>query len=763
MILNPTKYNNPQRVISGLVNFVFNGDTILLCDTSLGAVNLSLLEIPFDKWNTNYKLYIVDNTNNSAINNITINAPVGFQINGSSSLVISTNGGTALVTITSNTAYIGLLSTAGSGGGNIEIFNQSLPISPAATSMNFIGIQATAIGGAITIQNNFISLTNAALNSLISTNSLIPSQQYNITDAIFGNNPFPHNVYVNATSINSISIVGSGEFFNADYNNIGNYSGVTGFVANQGVWTQTLIVVIGNVCIWNNLQYVNLTGVNDPLTPPDLDLVNWQFLTYNITNGYIVNYDEINYNSASNQIEYRKDILSNEVEAYQVGIRSSLNDFAWGNLGVNSNKVIQDSIFAICNTKITGRVFNNSITAALVYFFDSAIPLNWGVTNDFAYNSISLNFQPLYFQFFSGSTTAFNNIIRTDGTIINYQEFLSNVFNACSVLIKNENLFRNNTITNSTSTVNIVNTFTGFFAFNVFNAMRTLVISSSSDVISNVGQLSDFIINETTSQVAFNEITNNSRLEVTLLNTAGIFYNSIKDLSVMSFGTNTAIIGNSGIGKGFGNILVNGSNWYMQTNNNEHCGNCLDNSEVIITNCNGGLSLNNFSALTSIKMLNYTGGIMTRLNVISGIFGSNSFVETKNFTGVYSAGNGSIEIELDLRDSSIYDLPTQTLTIPVEYKNFGGIYILNNSNLLQINKIINLERSFETTFRITSGTTAFNTTAVGIVAGFGEIISSFSPTPYTFNLVYRFLGNDYIKIRNQSTALNEVTQVGLFV
>jgi len=39
MILNETKYKNPQRTILGAINFVFNGDTIILCDTALGIGN----------------------------------------------------------------------------------------------------------------------------------------------------------------------------------------------------------------------------------------------------------------------------------------------------------------------------------------------------------------------------------------------------------------------------------------------------------------------------------------------------------------------------------------------------------------------------------------------------------------------------------------------------------------------------------------------------------------------------------------------------
>jgi hypothetical protein len=765
MILNSTKYQNPQRIITGLVNFVFNGDTILLCDTSLAAVSVTLLEIPNDQWNTTYKLYVVDNSNNAGTNNITIVAPIGFLINGASSLTISNNGGTALVTITSNTSYIGLLSSAGGGVGSISVLNQSVLISSAATSMNFIGIQASAVGSAITIQNNFISLTSAAFNVLVSANGLIPSQQYNITDAIFGNSTIPHNVYVTATSVNSISILGAGKFFNADYNGIGNYSGVTGYIGNLGVWTQTLVVAIGNVCIWNNLQYVNLTGVNNALIPPSADAVNWQFLTYNITNGYIVNYDQITYDVTSNEIQYRKDILSNEVEAYQVGIRSSLNDFAWGNRDIISNKVMQDSIFAICNTKITIGVNNNSITSALVYFFDAAIPLNWGVTDSFEYNSISFNFRPLYFQFFAGSATSNNAISVTYGSIINYQDYFQNVINACSVTIKNENLFSNNTISNSLL-VNIVNTFTGNFSYNVFNAMIGLRLSSSSEIISNVGQYSEFLINETTAPVSYNEITNNSKLEVIVLNSAGIYYNSVKDFSTMSFNTNSGIIGNGGVGKGFGNILTNGSNFTILTNSGQHHGNIIDNSEIRISTCSGGISHNSLTGQSSIILLSYTLGIMKLLDLTNAQLGNITLNETKSFTGVYCAGNGSIEIEIDCSDVTIYDLATKTLNIPSQYFMFGGIYILTNANGLQINKILNLSSIFETTFRISFGTTTFITTGVGAVIGVGEIVSTYSPAPYSFNLVYRTKGDDYIKIKQQNIALtdtNEVTEVGLFL
>lgn len=103
-MLDSNKYNNVSRKVSGDV-IVDNSDVILLCDTTSLPCNINLAEIPANKWSTQYKLYIKDDTNNCSVNNITVIAPIGFKVNNSNSLIINTNGVSALIEITTNTDY----------------------------------------------------------------------------------------------------------------------------------------------------------------------------------------------------------------------------------------------------------------------------------------------------------------------------------------------------------------------------------------------------------------------------------------------------------------------------------------------------------------------------------------------------------------------------------------------------------------------------------------------------------------------------------
>jgi hypothetical protein len=151
MALNSTYYPNNQRVIAGTAT-LYQSDCVLLCDTSLAAVSFTLLEIPSDYWETTWKLYVVDNSGNSATNNITINAPTGYTINGSSSLVINSNGGVCVVTVSSNTKFLGVLSYTTGGGGNIAVLSDGTPVTSAATSFDFASVfNVTATGGAVSI------------------------------------------------------------------------------------------------------------------------------------------------------------------------------------------------------------------------------------------------------------------------------------------------------------------------------------------------------------------------------------------------------------------------------------------------------------------------------------------------------------------------------------------------------------------------------------------------------------------------------------
>jgi hypothetical protein len=151
MQLPSTYYPNNSRVVVGTPQ-IFTDDVILLCDTSLAPVTINLLEIPDDSWMTTYKLYIVDNSSNASVNNITINAGVGQLINDLPSITISTNGEAALVRIVSNNQYIST-SSGGVVANALEVLNESVSITPNASSMNFVGdyVTATAVGSAVTV------------------------------------------------------------------------------------------------------------------------------------------------------------------------------------------------------------------------------------------------------------------------------------------------------------------------------------------------------------------------------------------------------------------------------------------------------------------------------------------------------------------------------------------------------------------------------------------------------------------------------------
>jgi hypothetical protein len=411
---NSTKYKNTSRIISGTTNFVFDNDVILLCDTSLGIVDLTLLDIPSGNFSTQYKLYIVDKSNNASVNNITIKAPTGLTVNNSATAVINVNNGVAVVTISSNTTYnVQYNYVIGGGGGNpLIIKNEGTVITPSATSIDFVGspvnatavgndvtvdivdngghpiqienegttitpdvakinftgsiVNATAVGNDVTVDISlgFISVTYATLLTLIGSNSLVPTQQYLITDAIFTSTVLEQvAILVTAVTTNEISLTGSGIFLNADYQNIGNYSGVTGFVAQTGGYNLSGVYAIGDVAIYGNLQYVNISGANtgDPETTP----VDWTLLSKSSTNGYITEIDIVKYDVSTNYITYREDVRNNRIENNFLRDITDLEAFyvfQWGNNKVAENTILGNSFFDIQYQ--LGTIYNNLVNNA---------------------------------------------------------------------------------------------------------------------------------------------------------------------------------------------------------------------------------------------------------------------------------------------------------------------------------------------------------------------------------------------------------------
>ena len=136
MALNATAFPNISRIVAGSVT-LFPNDGILLCDTSIAPVTMTLLEIPANSWQTTWKLYVLDNSNNALAQNITISAPVGYTINGVSNIVINVNGGGCVVTITSNTTFLGQLNYSTGGGNPLIIESDGAVVTPTAASLDF--------------------------------------------------------------------------------------------------------------------------------------------------------------------------------------------------------------------------------------------------------------------------------------------------------------------------------------------------------------------------------------------------------------------------------------------------------------------------------------------------------------------------------------------------------------------------------------------------------------------------------------------------
>jgi len=327
-----TKYPNNSRVVSGTVT-LYRDDVILLCDTSIAPVIINLFEIPDNYWSTQWKLYIIDNSNNASVNNITINAGSGQTINTFSSLVLNTDGSTSLIRIVSNENYIAALSSISSGYNLIKDEGVALP---QRTTIDFIGefVVANDSGSEtqVTVNPAIKEVTNLQLTNLISSNSLVKGLLYKVTDP-----PYLLNITLLAIDTNQVSSEGDGLLFVADYQGFGDYSAVVGFNSQLGLWNGALTPVIGDVVIWNNLHWLNLTGINTT-TYPNLDNINWTQLTKTTTTGYLIEPVRSEYNPQNNKVLRIKDLRLNEVEyALNSGQDSFLN-FPFGNNVFQGNR-----------------------------------------------------------------------------------------------------------------------------------------------------------------------------------------------------------------------------------------------------------------------------------------------------------------------------------------------------------------------------------------------------------------------------------------
>ena len=710
MILSPTTYPNTSRTISGLINPVFRTDSILLCDTTTGAVAIQLAEIPQGYWSTQYRLYVIDSSGLANVNNITITAPVGYTINGSSSVTINVANGRCILKISSDTTYLASFSY-GTSAGNLAILDQGVLLTPTCTSINFLGanVTATNIGDAVSVNvsNDFVTLTYAQLTTLASTNLLLPNTNYLITDAEFGSTPIiPTSVLVTAVTTNKVSLTGQGIFFNADYQAVGNYSGVPTFNSNKGVWSPLTIVVVGDVVIWNNFMYLNTTGINTP-SNPSADVVNWQLLTYSVTNGYILEIDAIEYQQSTNWIIKRSDLRLNVVERSVPGAVNSLNGFAWGSDKIFTNSVTNNSCLDIGRADVKIQLSNNVL-----------------VGSEFTLGDVN---QPCLVNMSGNTYTNSRLRVIIENSSFNENTFVNSGFQSDS----NIGSFQGNYVSGSLVTLT---TNDGAVDFNIiensaFYILNNLVLGQ---VTNNVISDSQFSIgNQNNAEIQYNRISSHSK--VTILNNLGLF----GEFSP----------------KGGGNIVEQGSEIIIETNNAQIFGNSFsDFTSVNIPTNNSSISTNHWYEVTFNLSVNSVGIIG---NVAYGLSLTASALTMQINGGIAGQGQNTIAYELDLSDPSIYNGGTNTLTIPSTIADFFGAYTLTNAGASIIDKINNLNGRWTTLFLNDGGTTTFNSVAVGGAVA-GQIISPSGVASYP--IVYRLNGQDYISFKLLGTfvGLNQV-------
>jgi len=711
MILSPTTYPNTSRTISGLINPVFRTDSIILCDTTTGAVALDLAEIPQGYWSTQYRLYVIDSTGNANINNITINAPVGYTINGSSSATINVANGRCILKISSDTTYLASFSY-GTSAGNLAILDQGVLLTPTCSSIDFLGanVTATNIGNAVSVNvtNNYVTLTYAQLTILANTNLLVPNTNYLITDAEFGSTPIiPTSVLVTAVTTNKVSLTGQGIFYNADYQAVGNYSGVPTFNSNKGVWTSATIVVVGDVVIWNNFMYLNTTGINTP-TNPSADVVNYQFLTYSTTNGYILEIDAIEYEQGFNWIIKRNDLRLNVVERSVPGATNSLNAFAWGSDSIVNNSVTNNSCFFVARANVKTNIANNVLVGSEFTMGGVNSPCEVGTIYGNVFTNSRLNTP--------GENGSFNqNIFVNSGydCDTNLGSFQgNNIFDSAITLTTNDGKIDNNTIESSTFEIGT---------------------------------------NQVLGQVTYNVISS-ARLKISGQNNADIQYNRILSGSKVEIFNNFGLFGVF-LPKGGGNIVEQNSEILMETNNAQIFGNSFSDLTLVnITTNNSSFNANHWYQVEFTLGTNSVGiignvGYSIKLNALSLTMQING--------GIGVQGQNTIGYELDCSDPAIYNGGTNTLTIPSGVASFFGFYTLTNSAFVVVDKIVNLFGQWSTTFVNDAGTTTFNSVAVGVAVA-GQIISPSGVASYP--VVYRLNGQDYISFKLLGTfvGLNQV-------
>jgi len=371
----------------------------------------------------------------------------------------------------------------------------------------------------------FYTVTLAEFIALIAAGTLVPGATYAvnyIAVADWGQNITGYFQALTATTFDN---EGEAAFYNADYDNIGTYTapGLTG--TNLGIWNTAIAPAVGDVCIYNNKHYKNLTGTNGG-SSPNLDLVRWSVLTAAVENGYILETDNIKFDIANDRIIYRSDIRNNIVSG------TAIYNFKYGADNTRFNTLSLGNVFTLKNCNNQLEFSGNDITGVGSLELEGYI--------EFSRNTIK-----------SGTTTF------TDNTGVDLNTACSNnIFNLCDIVSNLTNIqITNNECYKSTLNANIN------FILNFCTLKNTELQINSNNTNITTCYMFDSIVNSNDTMNLSNSYLNNSTLSTNL-----------------AFNINNCIYEDSQFVQniGSGNIINNCKYWYYITS-----GNTYSNTEQI--------------------------------------------------------------------------------------------------------------------------------------------------------------------------------------
>jgi hypothetical protein len=746
-----TTYKNNQRIVSGSVP-IFNDDVVLLCDTSSIATTMTLNAIAANYWNTTWKLYVVDNSNNASVNNITINAGAGQTINGASSVTIASNGGQFLIRVSSNNTFIAESNSGNGGLANLSVEQNGAFVVGGVNILNFIGsavsVSTPSSGQAnVTINaNGYLILSSAALLALIAAGTLNIGWTY-IVNNVSNANTF---VAVQAIANNAVQNYGAGYFLNADYQNVGNYSGVSGFTSQKGIWLSGASYSAGDVVLWNNYHWKNLAGANT--TSPNTDPSNWSQLSKSITNGYIIEVDFVIYDVANNLVKMRYDSRNNEVEY----TTNSFENFQWGKNTVSYNKVLNNAVMNSVNSpcvfnynvlingssitdatpsNITNGVYSyNELNDSQITVTSCNITISQNILSSSSYitigtaigestitgNNISqgsyININTIQ----SGTQLNYNNLIETSyikdtgSTTLSQCLINANNIRSTSYIQLNVSCTKNNIYESEISGRSYIlctGSYTGNTRNNILSVNSYLTLNTGAvnvDCSGNIiSQFSYITIGSNLGQVDSNVVNDSSNIQITT-NQSGsyISLNNLQHNSSLTVATGATLARIR-----YNNLQIS-TLAITQTNTNLE-NNTLNLGIVTIGTLTALFSNNIFNnnANVTITSSNYsfTGCEVSDNATVSFGALSSSFADKK-----YKKGYSNWEFSLDLSNGSIFS--GTTLTIPTSYF-FVGIFDLLNATSKTISSIINAPTNHQFNVRPSSVSLPNSVTIAPITIG----------------------------------------------